>query len=63
MGNYSVTNELSLANLNFSTSLINTKLFFPNQSCFSLIQFAFSLYLNSSVHNYRFIVDNQQVTL
>ena len=63
MNNQSVTNELSLVNLNFNTSLINTKLFFPNRSCFSLIQVAFSLNDNNSVHNYRFTVNHQQVTL
>ena len=62
MNNRSVTNELSLANLNFNTSLINTKLLFANQSCFSLIQVFFSLNDNS-VHNDRFTVNHQQVTL
>ena len=59
MSNQMVTNELSLANLNFNVSLINTKLFFPNQSCFSLIQVVFSLNDNDSVYNYRFAVNHQ----
>ena len=40
--------------LNTNTSLINTKLFFPNQSCF---------FSNLCVHNYRFTVNHQQETL